>query len=116
MQKTPDPVVGQWYRHLDKGETFQVVDVDAGDGRVEVQAFDGNIDEFARAEWNLLAVDVCAPPEDWTGPYDDVERDDPGYTDTEMTAADWREPIEGNAPHPEEPYAEEQEAARHKLS
>lgn len=90
----PDAVVGQWYRHIDKGGMFRVVGVDAAEDLVETQSFDGDIEEFAGAEWRTLSIETGEPPEDWTGPYDDIERDDLGYTDTEATASDWRAPVE----------------------
>ncbi|HTQ36953.1 MAG TPA: DUF6763 family protein [Steroidobacteraceae bacterium] len=96
MARTPNPDVGQWYRHIDKGELFQVVDIDPDGSRIETQSFDGDIEEFSREEWNQLALETCEQPEDWTGPFDDIERDDLGYQDdTEMTPTDWREPVEG---------------------
>jgi hypothetical protein len=30
-----DPIIGNWYRHLDKGESFQVVDIDEEAGNVD---------------------------------------------------------------------------------
>jgi hypothetical protein len=44
------PVIGQWYRHLDKGETFQVIAADTGEGLVEVQFIDGDIEEIPRED------------------------------------------------------------------
>jgi hypothetical protein len=101
MVNSISPVVGQWYRHLDKGETFQVIDVDAGQGRVALQYFDGDIEDMPRDEWHLQKIEACAPPENWTGPYDDVETDDLGYSETEMSEQDWRAPVEGTPPRPE---------------
>lgn len=37
---------------------------------------------------------LAEPPEDWTGPVDDVEVDDLGYSETDMQAEDWEEPLE----------------------
>lgn len=82
------PVVGQWYRHLDKGETFQVVDINGSGDPVEVQFFDGDIEAIPRDEWRVLAIEACAPPEDWTGPYDEVEREGAGHSEAEVEAAE----------------------------
>ena len=39
------PIVGNWYSHRDKGELFQVVALDELSGTIEIQEFDGGIDE-----------------------------------------------------------------------
>jgi len=89
-----EPIEGQWYQHRDKGRRFQVVAVDRGAGTVEIQHFDGDVEELDLEQWPELEIDPIAEPEDWTGPLDDVEIDDLGYTDTEMSARDWEEPLE----------------------
>jgi hypothetical protein len=75
------PVIGSWYSHRDKGELFQVVALDEDSGTIEIQEFDGGIDELDFDEWRDLLVDAAAQPEDWGGPLDDVEPDEFGYTD-----------------------------------
>ncbi len=75
------PEVGQWYRHLDKGEVFQVVGLDEKSGTVEIQTFDGDLDEIDAEAWDEMLLAPAEPPEDWTGPMDDIERDDLGYAD-----------------------------------
>jgi len=86
-----DPVVGQWYRtpQAQKGEIFQVISVD--EDTIEVQYFDGDIEELSDEEWRSKAVLGSPPPEDWTGPYDGVRSEDLGYTDTDMAADEERE-------------------------
>jgi hypothetical protein len=75
------PIVGNWYTHRDKGALFQVVALDEDAGTVEIQEFDGGLDELDFDEWRALAVETAAQPEDWGGPLDDVEPDEFGYTD-----------------------------------
>jgi hypothetical protein len=75
------PIVGNWYSHRDKGALFQVVALDEDAGTVEIQEFDGGLDELDLEEWRALSVDSAAQPEDWGGPVDDVEPDEFGYTD-----------------------------------
>jgi hypothetical protein len=75
------PIVGNWYTHRDKGALFQVVALDEDAGTIEIQEFDGGLDELDIEEWRALAVDSAAQPEDWGGPLDDVEPDEFGYTD-----------------------------------
>ena len=92
-----DPVPGQWYRHLDRGQPFQVIDVIENGALVEVQHYDGDIEAMERAEWRGLAIETAEPPEDVTGPLDDVETDDLDYSETAMSEEDWLEPVGGTA-------------------
>jgi hypothetical protein len=105
-----EPVVFQWYRHLDKGQQFYVTAFDEEEGAVEIQHFDGDLEEVDLDDWHQLDIEPIEPPEDWTGPVDDVERDDLGYTDTDMTRDDWEKPLreEGEAKEGEEPEADEE--------
>lgn len=81
MSNRLKPVVGNWYNHLDKGDLFQVVALDEASGTIEIQEFDGGLDELDVEEWRQMAIESAAPPEDWSGPVDDVEPDEFGYTD-----------------------------------
>jgi hypothetical protein len=92
ISKAP-PTVTQWYRHLDKGQDFQVTAIDDGEQTVELQHFDGDIEEVDLEDWYRLEVEPIEAPEDWTGPMDDVERDDLGYTEVDMTVDDWNRPL-----------------------
>lgn len=91
MQTDVDPVVGNWYRHLDKGYEFQVVAYDETGGVVEIQHFDGDVEALDLDEWYAMELEAIAPPEDWSGPVDDFESDDSGYSETDMSDEDWRE-------------------------
>ena len=75
------PIVGNWYAHRDKGALFQVVALDEDAGTIEIQEFDGGLDELDLDEWRALSVYGAAQPEDWGGPLDDLEPDEFGYTD-----------------------------------
>jgi Family of unknown function (DUF6763) len=86
--------VGQWYLRWDKGEIFQVTGYDEASGTIEIQSFDGDLDEIEEDSWKQLPLGLAEPPEDWTGPVDDVERDDLGYSETDMRGADWTEPLQ----------------------
>jgi hypothetical protein len=89
------PEVGHWYAHRDKGQMFQVVAYDADDGYVEIQDFDGDVDELDLDTWFAMPLDAAEAPEDWSGPVDDVESEDLGdASGTEMTARDWRSPLD----------------------
>ena len=94
MPTSLKPVISQWYRHLDKGQQFYVTALDEKEDTVEIQHFDGDLEEMDLDDWHQLSIEAIEPPEDWTGPVDDVERDDLGYSETDMTQEDWSEPLE----------------------
>lgn len=108
MTTTLEPQVSQWYRHLDKGQQFYVTAIDDEEGTVEIQHFDGDVEEMDFDDWYELTLEPIVPPEDWTGPVDDVERDDLGYTETDMTEKDWSEPLEEKAKPARESEEEEE--------
>jgi len=93
MANEADPIVGNWYQHLDKGHRFEVVAVDEGRGLVEIQHYDGDVEELELDNWRDMEVEIIEAPEDWSGPVDDFEEDDLHYTETEMKKDDWREPL-----------------------
>ena len=94
MARDLQPIVGNWYKHLDKGQLFRVVDIDEDNDMIEVQHFDGDLEQFESDEWFEMDLERAAEPEDWTGPVDDVERDDLGYTATDMSDRDWRKSLD----------------------
>ncbi len=63
------PVIGHWFRRSN-GTLFEVVAVDEQDSTIEIQQFDGTIDEVDLESWpDLLTIEVGAP-EDWSGAVD----------------------------------------------
>jgi Family of unknown function (DUF6763) len=74
-----DPIEGNWYQDLDKERDFMVLDVNKREGTVDIQYFDGDIEELEMEEWEEMDLEEIEPPEDWTGPLDDLEADDRGY-------------------------------------
>ena len=94
MKINPPPRIGQWYAHLDKGESFLVTGYDVHSGTVEIQSLDGDLDEVDAEYWAGLPVTPCELPEDWTGPVDAVPLDDLGYSQTTMTGMDWEGPVQ----------------------
>lgn len=103
--------IGQWYTRWDKGEIFQVIGSDADSRTIEVQTFDGDLDEIDLEAWESLPLALAEPPEDWTGPVDDVERDDLGYTETDMRGEDWAEPLQTLRPEEKAEEAWQDETA-----
>ncbi|MGC1953130.1 MAG: DUF6763 family protein [Gammaproteobacteria bacterium] len=91
MQEHYEPSVGDWYRDAE-GRSFEIVAVDEEDGSIEVQYFDGAVEEYDIETWYELEIEPTAPPEDWSGPYDDLEKDDLGDTEVPMHPEDWNGP------------------------
>jgi hypothetical protein len=94
MSNELDPIVGEWYLHRDKGEMFRVVAVDAAAGSVAIQYFDGDVEELETDAWREMEIESAEEPEDWTGPFDDIEPDDVGMSETGMSTQDWRASLE----------------------
>jgi hypothetical protein len=65
----PTPIVGDWYQARD-GELFEVVAIDTDDHTIEVQFFDGTLEEFENSDWIALSPQTAEAPEDWTGSLD----------------------------------------------
>lgn len=96
---SPQPSVGSWYR-LEDGETFEVVAIDDDDRTIEVQYFDGTVEEMDFEDWETQceerALTATGPPEDWSGsvdvePDDEGSRCDPNADDRDLRAS----PIDG---------------------
>lgn len=75
-----EPAVGQWYRN-EQGDVFEVVAHEVDAGIVEIQYFDGAVEELDLDSWYGQMLSKCAEPEDWSGPFDDLVADDFGDTE-----------------------------------
>jgi len=84
--------IGAWYRRTN-GSLFEVVAIDDDAGTVELQHFDGTIDEVDREEWKSLLIERVAAPEDWTGSIDMDPEDEPVAENGEMPLG-WHDPLE----------------------
>ena len=69
---------GQWYKHLDKGDTFVVTGYDDKSRSIETQGSEGDLDEIDQDTWNDLPLELVVPPEDWMEAKDTVESDESG--------------------------------------
>lgn len=88
------PTIDQWYRHVDKGQCFCVTVVDPETDSIDVQHFDGDLEEFSTHEWRGLEIEPCAPPEDWSGPLDADNPEDYGTEITNTSPVDRDEEVE----------------------
>ncbi len=98
MSNDADPIVGNWYEHLDKGQLFRVVAVDELNETVEIQYFDGDLEELDLDNWMELDIEPAEEPEDWSGPVDALESE-PLDNDDEADNESWGEPLRSKRPH-----------------
>ena len=97
-----DPIIGNWYCHMDKGQRFRVVAIDDNTKTIEVQNFDGNLDEYEMGNWYQQKIEACEAPENWSGPLDIENVDDLSTNITDTEASDWDEPLDVFEPRSEE--------------
>ncbi|KAB7623365.1 DUF6763 family protein [Alkalilimnicola sp. S0819] len=63
------PIIGDWYLTAE-GDSFEVVAYDPEDGTIEIQYFDGAVEELDLETWWELPMIPSEPPEDWSGSMD----------------------------------------------
>jgi hypothetical protein len=73
------PEIGAWYR-IRGGESFEVVAIDEDDGTIEMQSFDGTVEEMDIEDWEAQRasgeIENAEAPEDWSGSVDVDGEDD----------------------------------------
>ncbi|TCK18635.1 hypothetical protein DFR30_1914 [Thiogranum longum] len=92
MTTEADPVLRNWYQHLDKGQKFRVVALNEDEGSVDIQYFDGDVEEIGLDSWYELDIEPIEAPENWSGPVDVAEVDDLGTQITDTNSDDWAAP------------------------
>jgi hypothetical protein len=85
------PAVGSWYQQLD-GSLLEVVAVDLEEDTIEVQHFDGTVEEFDAESWEEQRFREADAPEDWTGSVD-VEPEDHENERESSPVAMWADPL-----------------------
>lgn len=93
MTEAPNLTVGAWYR-LRPEPPFEVVAVDANHETVEVQYFDGTLQEFDFDAWMDLQPEPVSAPEDWSGSMDVGREDFASFSSDSYTAESWNNPID----------------------
>jgi hypothetical protein len=83
MANKYQPRISDWYQSI-SGDRFEVVALDNDEATLEIQYFDGAVEEIDFDSWNEMEIKTIEPPEDWSGSLD-IERDDYGV-DLELTA------------------------------
>ena len=89
----PQPSIGDWYRQKEGGALFEVVARDDDDGTIEIQYFDGTVEEMDiedwESQWDDGALESAEPPEDWSGSVD-VESEEGRRQDASDSERDLR--------------------------
>lgn len=86
------PQVGHWYRQFN-GALFEVVAVDEKDYTVELQHFDGTLDQIELETWPNLLIETVGAPEDWSGSVD-MDPEDYDGEDLSDLPYGWHDPLE----------------------
>jgi hypothetical protein len=73
------PEIGAWYR-IRGGESFEIVAIDEDDRTIEMQSFDGTVEEMDLEDWSSQRasgeIEDAQAPEDWSGSVDVDGEDD----------------------------------------
>ncbi len=92
MASEYDPRIGDWYKNV-YGDTFEIVALDREDQTLEIQYFDGTVEEIDLDAWQEQSVISVEPPEDWSGSLD-IEREDYGVDLDQNPAGLWANPLD----------------------
>lgn len=93
-----EPKVGHWYRDLESRRYFEVVAIDEDAATVEIQYFESEVAGIDIDNWYDMFLQEAAEPEDWSGPYDDLIRDDFGDIDEALHPESWNSPLDDFEP------------------
>lgn len=77
------PVIGQWFRRAN-GVLFEVVAIDEEGRTIEIQQFDGTVDQVDLEAWPDLLLTEISAPEDWSGSVDMDPEDYVGKNNNDM--------------------------------
>ena len=86
------PKIGVWYKDLQTGAIFEVVDWDTQTLLVDTQHIDGEISEYDMDSWRELLLVAIEEPEDWRNPFEMVG-DDGQDPDLPFHPEDWSGPL-----------------------
>jgi len=82
MANEYQPRIGDWYQNI-SGDSFEIVALDEDEATMEIQYYDGAVEEVDFDTWSDMEIVAIEPPEDWSGSLD-IEREDYGV-DLELT-------------------------------
>ncbi len=83
MSTVTDPMIDNWYKDLENNQIFKVLTIEDNGDSIEVQYLDGDLGSYDKERWYSSTIDYIEAPEDWSAPFDEMEEDDLGYSDTD---------------------------------
>src|ERR1700736_5400210 len=84
------PVIGTWYWDLEHASRFAIVATDnGGDEGIEIQYFEGEVEEIDMETWYMMRVVSIAAPSDWTGPFELEGEDSNNSKDETQHPSNW---------------------------
>ncbi|MFQ5643899.1 MAG: DUF6763 family protein [Thiogranum sp.] len=86
------PKIGDWYKNT-IGDAFEVIARDDDDDTLELQYYDGTLEELDTETWESMRPVPIEPPEDWSASMDISPEDTHGpevWSETE----DWMSALE----------------------
>jgi len=86
------PTVGDWYEDS-RSNAFEIVAFDSVHGLIEIQFFDGTVEELDIESWYGQMLNSIEPPEDWSGSLD-IEKQDYGVDFDENTHYSKNDPLD----------------------
>ena len=90
-EPAPEPTIGQWYQDI-QYRFFEVVACD--NESIEIQFYDGNIEEVDKDNWLSLSVKVVAEPNDGLSPFEELDFNDGGFLDEGASLLGWSSSVE----------------------
>jgi hypothetical protein len=92
MTFEPTPRIGDWYKNT-TGESFEIVAQDEDDDTLELQYFDGTVEELDQESWESMHPEPIEPPEDWSGSMD-LSNEDTQHPEIWAETEDWMSELE----------------------
>ena len=92
MRLEPPPRIGDWYRNP-AGDAFEIVARDDDDDTLELQYYDGTLEELDAEVWDYINPEPIEPPEDWSGSMD-IAREDRQHPEVYAESEDWMRSLE----------------------
>ncbi len=89
-----EPEIGNWYQSSNS-LLFKVVAIDEQDETIEIQYFDGTIGELDIESWDGLTPELLDAPDDWSGPFDDLDDEVSPSFDDDNTRKSWDSVLDG---------------------
>jgi hypothetical protein len=87
MTLEPTPRIGDWYKNS-TGEAFEIVAQDDDDDTLELQYYDGTVEELDAETWENIHPEPIEPPEDWRGSMD-IAQEDTHFAEAVLEPDDW---------------------------